>query len=65
MPEGLRDVIGRRLDRLSERCNEVLRLASVLGREFRLEQLTRLIHGTEDELIELVEEALGARVIEE
>ena len=65
VPEGLRDVIGRRLDRLSERCNEVLRVASVLGREFRLEQLTRLIDGTEDELIEAIEEALGARVIEE
>ena len=65
LPEGLRDVMGRRLDRLSERCNEVLRVASVLGREFRLEQLTRLIQGSEDELVETLEEALGARVIEE
>ena len=32
IPEGVREVIGRRLDRLSERCNEVLTVASVIGR---------------------------------
>ena len=39
IPEGVREVIGRRLKRLSERCNEALTIASVLGREFRFEQL--------------------------
>ena len=36
IPEGVREVIGRRLDRLSERCNETLTVASVIGREFIL-----------------------------
>ena len=34
IPEGIRDAIGRRLDRLSEQCNEVLTTASIIGRDF-------------------------------
>ena len=66
IPEGVREVIGRRLDRLSERCNETLTKASVIGREFTLEHLGPLIEDlTEDRLLEVLEEALAARVIEE
>ena len=66
IPEGVREVIGRRLDHLSERCNQTLTIASVLGREFTLEQLTPLIDDlTEDRLLEVLEEALAARVLEE
>ena len=32
LPEGVREVIGRRLDRLSVRCNETLTIASALSR---------------------------------
>jgi tetratricopeptide (TPR) repeat protein len=66
IPEGVREVIGRRLERLSERCNETLMVASVIGREFGLDQLERLIDDlSEDRLLEVLEEALSARVIEE
>jgi tetratricopeptide (TPR) repeat protein len=66
IPEGVREVIGRRLDRLSERCNETLTVAAVLGREFTIEQLSGLIDDvSEDRLLEVLEEALAARVIEE
>ena len=66
IPEGVREVIGRRLDHLSERCNQTLTIASVLGREFTLEQLKPLIDDlTEDRLLEVLEEALAARVLEE
>lgn len=34
IPEGVRTVVGKRLDRLSDRCNEVLTVAAVVGREF-------------------------------
>ncbi len=37
IPQGVREVVGRRLDRLSEAANDVLRIAAVSGREFRLE----------------------------
>ncbi|MCH7621130.1 MAG: AAA family ATPase [Chloroflexi bacterium] len=71
LPEGIKDIIGRRLDRLSQRCNETLTVASVIGREFSLEQLKPLIDGlpedsrTEDALLQVLEEAQSARVIEE
>jgi tetratricopeptide (TPR) repeat protein len=66
IPEGVREVIGRRLERLSDRCNETLALASVIGREFGLDQLDRLIDDlSADRLLEVLEEALAARVIEE
>jgi tetratricopeptide (TPR) repeat protein len=66
IPEGVREVIGRRLNRLSARCNEILTVAAVLGREFTLQQLGAVTDGmTEDMLLPVVEEALAARVIEE
>ncbi|MCZ6866767.1 MAG: protein kinase, partial [Chloroflexi bacterium] len=66
IPEGVREVIGRRLNRLSQRCNETLTIASVIGREFGLRQLVPLVEDmSEDRLLEVLEEALGARVIEE
>ena len=66
IPEGVREVIGRRLNRLSQRCNETLTIASVVGREFELRQLTPLVEDiSEDRLLDVLEEALGARVIEE
>ena len=52
-------MIGRRLDRLSDRCNETLAVASVIGREFGLDQLELLIDDlSEDRLLEVLEEAL-------
>ena len=66
IPEGVREVIGRRLNRLSQRCNEVLTVASIIGREFTLAHLTQVVEEvTEDRLFEVLEEALAARVIEE
>ncbi|MCH8909387.1 MAG: AAA family ATPase, partial [Chloroflexi bacterium] len=66
IPEGVREVIGRRLDRLSERCNEVLTIASVIGREFTLDQLRATVEDTtEGQLLDVLDEGLAARVIEE
>jgi DNA-binding SARP family transcriptional activator len=66
IPEGVREAIGRRLDRLSPACNEVLTMASVVGREFTLAQLGRLMGGlSDDRLLDVLDEALAAHVIEE
>jgi DNA-binding CsgD family transcriptional regulator len=78
IPVGIREVIRRRLDRLSDRCNQVLTVASVVGREFGVDLLERLMTETgmasppglthrlnSNSLLETVEEALNARVIEE
>ena len=66
VPEGVREVIGQRLNRLSELCNQVLTTASIIGREFEFRLLNSLMGDTtEDRVLEAVEEALAARVIEE
>ena len=66
LPEGIREVIGRRLDRLSAGCNQVLTLAAVIGLQFSLGLLEQLAtEQSQEQLLEVLEEALGARVIQE
>jgi class 3 adenylate cyclase len=65
IPQGVREVVGRRLDHLSEECNGVLTVASVIGREFGLDALERVADVTGDRLLEVLEEAAGARVVAE
>ena len=63
IPESVRDVIGRRLDRLSSDCNRILSIASVVGREFGLPALQPLSGLDEERLLDLLDEALRARVV--
>jgi DNA-binding SARP family transcriptional activator/tetratricopeptide (TPR) repeat protein len=63
IPQGVREVIGRRLRRLSEECVRVLTLASVAGREFGLDALTRVSELAPDELLGVLDEAVDARVV--
>jgi predicted ATPase len=66
IPEGVREVIGRRLNRLSRHCVQMLTLASVIGREFSFEEVAWLVDNVSEEgILELLEEAATARVIEE
>ena len=65
IPQSVREVIGRRLDRLSPECNRVLTTAAVVGREFGLALLERVADLSEDRLLDVLEEALGARVVME
>ncbi len=65
IPEGLRDVIGKRLTNLSEECNRVLSVAAVIGREFRLDVLEKVAGITEEEVYKALEEAKGAAIVEE
>ena len=65
IPEGLRDVIGCRLSRLSAECNRLLTVASVIGRDFRLATLQALDGVTEDDLVSALEEATRFGVLEE
>jgi tetratricopeptide (TPR) repeat protein len=65
IPEGLRDVIGKRLSRLSDRANQVLAVAAVMGREFRLDVLQRVAGLDEEALYEALAEAKAVAVVEE
>ncbi len=64
VPEGVKDVIGRRLDRLSPATLETLTLAAVLGSHFRLATLQAVAADqSQDELIESLEAAVATRLI--
>jgi predicted ATPase len=65
IPEGLRDAVSKRLSRLSDSTNRVLSVASVIGREFELDVLSRVLPGPEEELEGALEEASEAGIIEE
>ncbi|MCH7810957.1 MAG: tetratricopeptide repeat protein, partial [Chloroflexi bacterium] len=65
IPQGVREVVGRRLDHLSEECNQVLTMASVIGRDFALRTLKEVSDLSEDALLETLEDAVAARVIAE
>jgi DNA-binding SARP family transcriptional activator len=63
IPQSVRDVIARRLSHLSDECNRILVLASVLGREFALDALAHMATVAENELLDTLDEAMAARVV--
>jgi DNA-binding SARP family transcriptional activator len=65
IPVSVRDVIARRLRHLSDECKRMLTLASVLGREFDLDALMRVSEQDLDTLLDLLDEAISARVVGE
>jgi len=65
IPDGVREVIGRRLNGLSPTCGRLLSAAAVVGRVFSLDVLERVSEDVSDEQRGAVlEEALRAHVIE-
>jgi DNA-binding winged helix-turn-helix (wHTH) protein/tetratricopeptide (TPR) repeat protein len=65
IPTGVREVIGKRLNRLSAPAVKSLSVASCIGRTFDLELLSELERDkSEDELLQALEEALAEHLIE-
>jgi class 3 adenylate cyclase/DNA-binding CsgD family transcriptional regulator len=65
IPEGVRDVVGRRVSRLSPDTNRLLGMAAVVGLEFELPVLRSAAGVTEDELVSAMDEAGDARLVTE
>ena len=65
VPEGVKEVLERRLARLSEACRTALAHAAVLGREFGFETLRSMVTDDEEAVIAALEEALEARLVVE
>ncbi len=63
IPQGVRQVIGLRVDRLSRECARVLSVASVLGREFRIGDLSRLSGLELEDVDEVLDEAADSGLI--
>ena len=71
VPEGIREVIGRRLNRLSANAEKVLQMAGVLGLHFRFDELVTVFSelGNEevskDNIVDAVDELIDAGFIGE
>ena len=64
IPQGVRDVVGRRLDRLSDTANEALRSAAAIGRDFDEEALARIADLDRSQLDSALKEAVGAQFLD-
>ena len=63
IPQGVREVIGRRLDRLSDSTNEALRVAAVIGRDFDEDLVGRVAKQPPEELMKAAREAIAERLV--
>jgi tetratricopeptide (TPR) repeat protein len=65
VPDGIRELIGRRLARLTDRTRALLTFAAVAGREFGLSVVETLAQLPEDAVLDAMDEALAARIVTE
>jgi DNA-binding SARP family transcriptional activator/exonuclease VII small subunit len=65
VPEGVKEVLERRLSHLSDGCRSILSQAAVLGREFPFEVLRAMAGADDEQAIAAVEEALRAQLVVE
>lgn len=65
IPEGVIDVIRRRLSRLAAPTVDALAAAAVLGRDFRIDALEAALGDEDDAVIAALDEALAARLLME
>ena len=63
IPQSVKEAIGHRLDRVSQECNELLRLGAILGKVFSIDELTAAAEQSEDALLDALDEATGAQLI--
>ncbi len=63
IPEGVREVVGRRLARLDPATNDVLAAAAVIGREFDRDILTTAASADGEAVLDALEEAEEARLV--
>ena len=63
IPQGVREVVGRRLDRLSKQTNQALKTAAAIGREFDAELVIRVAELKPAELMKAAGEAVAERLV--
>ena len=65
IPEGIRDVVGRRLSRLSDEANDVLAVAAVIGADFEVAVLSQAGGVSPQSVVAALDEAVAARLVSE
>ena len=63
IPQSVKEAIGHRLDRVSQNCNEVLRVSAILGKVFTFDELSAAAEQNEDVLLDALDEATNAQLI--
>ena len=64
LPVAVGDLVSRRLGRLSPKAREVLTVAAVIGREFDVDLALDAGAGSEDELLDAIDEGVRASVLQ-
>jgi class 3 adenylate cyclase len=65
LPQSVREVVCRRVERLGEQSQQILTMAAVIGRTFDVELLDLLIDGDEEELLEALDTGVQASLLVE
>jgi hypothetical protein len=65
LPEGVRDVVGRRLSRLPESANELLTVAAIVGRDFDLSSVVTAGVFDRDAAIDALDAAIATGLVVE
>lgn len=65
LPDGIRQLIGRRLERLGATTRRLLTIASVMGREFSLSVIESMVDVGEDGVLDAMDEAVSAGIVSE
>jgi class 3 adenylate cyclase/tetratricopeptide (TPR) repeat protein len=65
LPGSVRDVVMRRVDRLGDDVAKLLSMAAVIGRTFDLAVLSAIAERSEDDVLDVLEQAVAAALITE
>ena len=65
LPQSVREVVSRRVERLGEQSQQILTMAAVIGRTFDVELLDLLVDGDEEELLDALERGAQAALLVE
>jgi tetratricopeptide (TPR) repeat protein len=65
LPQSVREVVGRRVERLGPEARTALSAAAVIGRDFDLDLLLAVLELSEDRLLDLLDEAVAASLLKE
>jgi class 3 adenylate cyclase len=65
LPPSVREVIGRRVERLGPDARTALSAAAVIGRDFDLDLLSEVVELSEDRLLDLLEQGVAASLLTE
>jgi predicted ATPase len=63
LPQSVREVVSRRVERLGEQSQQILTMAAVIGGTFDVELLDLLVDGDEEELLDALEGAVRASLL--